>query len=358
MSHDLDAVLPEVRCRVPPAHAARARHRSAVPVAARVHGRLRAHGGARRRVLGPDALIMHPGPMNRGIEIAADVADAPNAVITEQVANGALGAHGRACTCCSARGSILPRDPKLVIKGGTVVDATGTRRADVAVRGGVIAAVGDGLDAKHVLDADGLRRRPRPRRPPHAPAPAGPGGSRDGRDRRTRRRARRLHRGRRHAEHRTGDRLRGGRPRGPGAGPPRRPATSTRRGRSPWAGGERLSPMAEMAELGVQLFTDDGAGVQDARPDAPGARVRARSRPSRWPSTARTPHSRAARHMHEGAWSSRLGHRRDAGRSRDGDGPARHRARAADRRSGPLPAPARPPGRSRRWPRRRPKACR
>jgi aspartate carbamoyltransferase catalytic subunit len=38
--------------------------------------------------LKPDALILHPGPMNRGVEIAADVADAPNAVITEQVANG------------------------------------------------------------------------------------------------------------------------------------------------------------------------------------------------------------------------------------------------------------------------------
>ena len=34
------------------------------------------------------ALILHPGPMNRGVEIAADVADSPNAVITEQVANG------------------------------------------------------------------------------------------------------------------------------------------------------------------------------------------------------------------------------------------------------------------------------
>ena len=37
----------------------------------------------------PDgALIMHPGPMNRGVEIAGEVADRPNAVITEQVANG------------------------------------------------------------------------------------------------------------------------------------------------------------------------------------------------------------------------------------------------------------------------------
>ena len=37
----------------------------------------------------PDhALIMHPGPMNRGVEIAGEVADRPTAVITEQVANG------------------------------------------------------------------------------------------------------------------------------------------------------------------------------------------------------------------------------------------------------------------------------
>lgn len=43
---------------------------------------------ARAARLKPGALILHPGPMNRGVEIAADVADAPNAVITEQVANG------------------------------------------------------------------------------------------------------------------------------------------------------------------------------------------------------------------------------------------------------------------------------
>lgn len=35
-----------------------------------------------------EAIIMHPGPMNRGVEIASEVADKPNAVITEQVSNG------------------------------------------------------------------------------------------------------------------------------------------------------------------------------------------------------------------------------------------------------------------------------
>jgi aspartate carbamoyltransferase catalytic subunit len=36
----------------------------------------------------PGALVMHPGPMNRGMEIAADVADSSRSVIVEQVANG------------------------------------------------------------------------------------------------------------------------------------------------------------------------------------------------------------------------------------------------------------------------------
>jgi aspartate carbamoyltransferase catalytic subunit len=42
----------------------------------------------RARLLKEDALIMHPGPVNRGVEIAAEVADRPNSVITRQVANG------------------------------------------------------------------------------------------------------------------------------------------------------------------------------------------------------------------------------------------------------------------------------
>jgi len=35
-----------------------------------------------------DAIVMHPGPMNRGIEIESDVADGPQSVILEQVTNG------------------------------------------------------------------------------------------------------------------------------------------------------------------------------------------------------------------------------------------------------------------------------
>ncbi|MDQ4024502.1 MAG: aspartate carbamoyltransferase catalytic subunit [Actinomycetota bacterium] len=35
-----------------------------------------------------DALVMHPGPMNRGVEIAADVSESPRSIILDQVANG------------------------------------------------------------------------------------------------------------------------------------------------------------------------------------------------------------------------------------------------------------------------------
>ena len=53
----------------------------------------------------PDALVMHPGPMNRGVEIASEVADGPQSVIRDQVRHGVavrmavleavLGAEGR-----------------------------------------------------------------------------------------------------------------------------------------------------------------------------------------------------------------------------------------------------------------------
>jgi aspartate carbamoyltransferase catalytic subunit len=43
---------------------------------------------ARMRLAQPDVMIMHPGPMNRGVEIASEVADGPYSVILDQVANG------------------------------------------------------------------------------------------------------------------------------------------------------------------------------------------------------------------------------------------------------------------------------
>ena len=42
----------------------------------------------RAAMLQPGALILHPGPIVRGVEIASDVAELPAALITEQVSNG------------------------------------------------------------------------------------------------------------------------------------------------------------------------------------------------------------------------------------------------------------------------------
>ena len=50
----------------------------------------RYHGLTRERLHNakPDAVVMHPGPMNRGVEIASDVADGPQSLVQEQVEMG------------------------------------------------------------------------------------------------------------------------------------------------------------------------------------------------------------------------------------------------------------------------------
>jgi len=42
----------------------------------------------RLKLARPDAIVMHPQPMNRGVEIASDVADGPQSAIRDQVSNG------------------------------------------------------------------------------------------------------------------------------------------------------------------------------------------------------------------------------------------------------------------------------
>jgi dihydroorotase len=201
--------------------------------------------------------------------------------------------------------------PDLVIRGGTVVDATGSRRADVVVRDGAIAAVGSGIDAPdpattRTLDAAGCIVAP---------------GLVD------------LHThlrepGREEAETvETGSRAAalGGYtavvampntdPAIDSAGIVRevldlgstalcdvRVAGAITVGRE----GTQLAPMAEMAALGVRIFTDDGAGVQDGR-----LMRRALEYASALGVTlAQHCEDEALAgggHMHEGAWSSRLG---------------------------------------------------
>ena len=70
--------------------------------------------------------------------------------------------------------------------------------------------------------------------------------------------------------------------------------------------GKQLSPMAEMAALGVQIFTDDGTGVQDAR------LMRRAMEYATALGVTLAQHCEDASlagggHMHEGEWSSRLG---------------------------------------------------
>ena len=55
---------------------------------AREYSRYFGLNGDRLKQLKPTALVMHPGPMNRGLEITADAADGARSVIVEQVSNG------------------------------------------------------------------------------------------------------------------------------------------------------------------------------------------------------------------------------------------------------------------------------
>ncbi|HZU71546.1 MAG TPA: dihydroorotase [Acidimicrobiales bacterium] len=197
--------------------------------------------------------------------------------------------------------------PDLVLVGGTVVDASGTRRADVAVSGGLIAAVGLGLDGTGmVLDAGGCIVCPglvdlhtHLRQPGNEEAESIETGSRAA--------------------------ALGGYTAVvamPNTDPPVDSAAVVREvqelGRAALCqvevagaitvgrAGERLAPLAEMAELGVRLFTDDGAGVQDSR-------LMRRALEYSLPlGVTLAQHCEdaglaAGGHMNEGEWSSRLG---------------------------------------------------
>jgi len=196
----------------------------------------------------------------------------------------------------------------VVIRGGTVVDAGGRRRADVAVRDGVIVAVGEGLDGDRVLDADGCVVGPglvdlhaHLREPGKEEAETVETGSRAA--------------------------ARGGFTAVvamPNTTPAIDCAAVVREvqalGRDALCGvhpaaaitvgrrGEALTPMAELAALGVRLFTDDGSGVQDDR-----LMRRAMEYATGLPQdVVLAQHCEvetlmAGGHMHEGAWSSRLG---------------------------------------------------
>ena len=87
VSHHLDDILPEIdvfnMLRIQ-----RERQDRGLFPTLREYSRLFGLNGHRMRRVKPDALILHPGPVNRGVEITPDVADGSQSVILDQVTNG------------------------------------------------------------------------------------------------------------------------------------------------------------------------------------------------------------------------------------------------------------------------------
>ena len=87
VSYELDPVLPKLDvCYM--LRVQRERQRQQYFPSVREYSRLFGLTRARVGSLPDGALVMHPGPMNRGVEIASDVADLPRSLITDQVTNG------------------------------------------------------------------------------------------------------------------------------------------------------------------------------------------------------------------------------------------------------------------------------
>ncbi|MBP2664594.1 MAG: pyrB, partial [Firmicutes bacterium] len=86
----------------------RERQKKGLFPSAREYARLFGVNAARLALAKPDALLMHPGPMNRGLEIAPDIAYSEQSAIQEQVKNG-----------LAVRMALL----FLVLMGGTHIEA-------------------------------------------------------------------------------------------------------------------------------------------------------------------------------------------------------------------------------------------
>jgi aspartate carbamoyltransferase catalytic subunit len=87
VSYDLDATLPGVDV-VMMLRVQRERMSEAYFPSEREYARRYGLDADRMRALPSHAIVMHPGPMNRGMEIAPEVADSTRSTIVEQVANG------------------------------------------------------------------------------------------------------------------------------------------------------------------------------------------------------------------------------------------------------------------------------
>ena len=298
------------------------------------------YGLTQRRadLLDADAIVMHPGPMNRGVEISAEVADLPRSVIIDQVRNGVA---VRMAILYWLLGSGMSTSSLSLVD--VAADGSWTRPASAAPTSssttGASSRSGADLTGDQVLDAGGCVVAPglvdlhaHLREPGHEEAETVETGSRAA--------------------------ALGGftavvampntEPAIDSAGVVREVLELGRRaglcdvraagaitvGRK----GEQLAPLGEMADLGVRLFTDDGRGVQDNR------LMRRALEYASGLGVTLAQHCEdealaAGGHMNEGEWSSKLGIPGQPGRGRGADGDARHHAGAAHRRPGPLPTP-------------------
>jgi aspartate carbamoyltransferase catalytic subunit len=87
VSYDLDSVIPQVDALMMLRIQQERMHETFLPNA-REYSRYFGLNRDRMNALNPKSIIMHPGPMNRGLEITADAADSARSVIVEQVSNG------------------------------------------------------------------------------------------------------------------------------------------------------------------------------------------------------------------------------------------------------------------------------
>ena len=85
--HNLDDILPEIDCfnmlRIQ-----LERQDTGLFPSLREYSRLFGLNGKRMKRVKRDCLVLHPGPINRGVELTPDVADGPQSVILNQVTNG------------------------------------------------------------------------------------------------------------------------------------------------------------------------------------------------------------------------------------------------------------------------------
>lgn len=86
-SYDLDEILPQVDA-VMMLRVQQERMSDAYFPNTREYSRNFGLNAQRLKTMQKHALVLHPGPMNRGMEITAEVADSTNSVVIEQVANG------------------------------------------------------------------------------------------------------------------------------------------------------------------------------------------------------------------------------------------------------------------------------